>query len=342
MRRSNGLIVGLVILVALAVLPFATPASYLNYVAGIMCFVAIYGALAMGMGVIMEQAGVFSLAHPAMFGIGAYITGILAVAGVPPLLATLLAAAGVAALAFLIGSPMLRLKGYYLACATFALLLVADITIPQLGSLTGGHDGLLNIPPFSIGGVVLEGDKAFYFLTWGLCLATYWFLRNLMNSRVGRAIKSLNDSEVAAKSVGIDVASYRLRLFILTAILASLMGSLFCFYIRYLSALMFGFPLLIELTTMMIVGGGKTLWGPLLGGFIILWIREAMHLYLGKLLPAMTATVDATFFGIIIIVILIFMPGGLAGWAEQIANAARRMHTGKTAPADRDIVEGNQ
>jgi branched-chain amino acid transport system permease protein len=311
-----------IVVAALAVLPFATPASYLNYVAGIMCFVAMYGALSVGMGVIMEQAGVFSLAHPAMFGIGAYLTGILAVAGVPSLLAILLAAAGVGLLAYLIGSPMLRLKGYYLACATFALLLVLDITIPQLGSLTGGHDGL-NVPALSIGPVVLEGDKPFYFLTWGLCLATLWFLRNIMNSRLGRAIKSLNDSEVAARSAGIDVTALRLRVFVLTAVLASLVGSLFCFYIRYLSPLMFGFPLLIELTTIMIVGGGKTLWGPLLGSVIVLWLREVMHIYLGKILPAVTAQVDATFFGAIIIAILIFMPGGLAGWAELIGRAVR-------------------
>jgi branched-chain amino acid transport system permease protein len=314
----------------LVALPFVTPASYLNYVTGIMSFVAMYGALAIGMGVIMEQAGVFSLAHPAMFGIGAYLTGILVVAGLPSLLATLLAALGVGILAYLIGSPMLRLKGYYLACATFALLLVTDITIPQLGSLTGGHDGL-NVPALSIGGIVLEGDKPFYFLTWGLCLATFWFLQNLMNSRFGRAVRSLNDSEIAAKSAGIDVAAFRLKVFVLTAVFASLVGSLFCFYIRYLSPLMFGFPLLIELTTIMIVGGGKTLWGPLLGSIVVLWLREGMHMYLGKILPAMTAQVDATFFGIIIIAILVFMPGGLAGWAEQIASAVGKRNVREPA-----------
>ena len=316
MRLSGECVCWLLFAVALVLLPFATPARYLNYVAGIMCFAAMYGALSVGMGLIMEQAGLFSLAHAAMFGVGAYLTGILAKAGVPPVAAIVLAAVGVAVLAYVIGSPMLRLKGYYLACATFALLMVLDITIPQLGSLTGGHDGLLNIPPLSIGKLVLQGDKPFYFLSWGLCLATYWFLRNLMNSRVGRAINAVHDSEVAAKSTGVDVAAYKLKVFVLTAVLASLVGSLFCFYIRYLSNLMFGFPLLIELMTMMIVGGGRTLWGPLLGSLIVLWLREAMHTYLGKILPSMTAQVDATFFGAVIIVILIFMPGGLAGWLD--------------------------
>jgi branched-chain amino acid transport system permease protein len=78
----------------------------------------------------------------------------------------------------------------------------------------------------------------------------------------------------------------------------------------------------VELMTMIIIGGGKTLYGPLLGSFVILWFREFMHMYLGKILP-MTGQVDATFFGIIIVLILIFMPGGLAGWLEQLIHAVR-------------------
>jgi branched-chain amino acid transport system permease protein len=102
MKRTKWVLPVLLVVIVAAV-PFATPTTYLNYVAGIMCFVAMYGALSLGMGLIMEQAGVFSLAHPAMFGIGAYLTGILAVAGVPSFLAILLAAVGVGLLAYLIG-----------------------------------------------------------------------------------------------------------------------------------------------------------------------------------------------------------------------------------------------
>jgi branched-chain amino acid transport system permease protein len=310
------------IAIAVAVLPFIIPGQYSNYIMGVMCFIAIYGALSLGMGLLLEQAGLFSLAHPCWFGIGAYITGILAVRGMPTLAAIIIAALCVAFLAYLVGAPLLRLKGYYLACATFAMILIVDITIPQLGSITGGHDGLLGIPPLSVAGFKLSGDLHFYFLTWGLCFGTYWFLNNLMRSRVGRAIKSFNDSEVASKCAGVDIAGYKLKMFILTAVMASLAGSLFCFYLRYVNAMMFGFPLLVELMTMIIIGGGKTLYGPLLGSFVILWFREFMHMYLGKILP-MTGQVDATFFGIIIVLILIFMPGGLAGWLEQLIHAVR-------------------
>ena len=310
---------------AVFLLPLAVSGSY---VIGVMCFVALYGALALGKGVLLEQAGIFSLAHPTWFGLGAYVTGIAAVKGLPPLAAILLAAGFVALVAFALGAPLLRLKGYYLACATFSLMLIIEIVIANLGSLTGGHDGLMGIPALSIGGLVLEGDRPFYYLSWGLCLVTFWFLNNLMHSRMGRAIIAFNDSETASRCLGINVAAYKLRLFIITAILASLAGSLFCFWIRYIMPALFGFPLLVELITMIIIGGGKTLYGPLLGSLVVMWMREMIHTYLGKVLPVMTAEVDALFFGVIIVIILIFMPGGLAGWLDKLIPSTRRSRAG--------------
>lgn len=315
----------LIFALAVLLLPLAVSGSY---VIGVMCFVALYGALALGKGVLLEQAGIFSLAHPTWFGLGAYVTGIAAVKGLPPLAAILLAAVFVALVAFLLGAPLLRLKGYYLACATFSLILIIEIVIANLGSLTGGHDGLMGIPALSVGSLVLEGDRPFYYLSWGLCLATFWFLNNLMQSRMGRTIVAFNDSETASRCLGINVAAYKLRLFIITAILASLAGSLFCFWIRYIMPALFGFPLLVELITMIIIGGGKTLYGPLLGSLVVMWLRELIHTYLGKVLPVMTAEVDALFFGVIIVVILIFMPGGLAGWLDRLVPSARRSRAG--------------
>jgi branched-chain amino acid transport system permease protein len=174
---------------AIGLLPFVIPSPY---VIGVMCFVAIYGALAIGKAILMENAGVFSLAHPAWFGMGAYVTALAAVRGVQPLLAILIGAMFVGILAYILGAPLLRLKGYYLANATFALLIIIEIIIGNMGSFTGGHQGLLGIPPLSIGSFKFQGDRQFYFLSWGLCLGTFWFLYNLMNSRVGQAMKSFN------------------------------------------------------------------------------------------------------------------------------------------------------
>jgi branched-chain amino acid transport system permease protein len=302
-----------------------------SHVIGVMCFVAVFGALAVGLGVLMGQAGLFSLAHPVWFGLGAYVSGILAVRGIaPPWLASIAGAAFVATLSGLIGAPLLRLRGYHLACATFGLLLIVEISLAQLGSLTGGHEGLMGIPPLSIFGFTFETDLHYYYLSWGLCLACLWFLYNLMGSRVGRAVKAFSDSEIAAGSTGINVAAFKLKIFVLTAIMASLAGSLYTFYLRFTQPGIFGFPLQVELLTMLIIGGGKTLYGPLLGSFVVLWLREFIHMYLGALLPIMTAEVDAIFFGVLIIVILIYMPGGLAGWVDRFLGLNRRVF-GKTS-----------
>jgi len=315
-------VVWVFLIVAIIVVPLTSS----SYIIGVMCFVAVFGALGIGMGVLMEQAGIFSLAHPTWFGLGAYISGILAVQGVtPPWLGSIVGAVCVAILSVLIGAPLLRLRGYYLACATFGLLLVVEISLAQLGSITGGHEGLMGIPPLTVFGFTFETDIHYYYLSWGLCLACLWFLYNLMGSRVGRAVRAFSDSEIAAGSMGVNVPAFKLKIFVLTAVMASLAGSLYTFYLRFTQPGIFGFPLLVELMTMIIIGGGRTLYGPLLGSFVVLWLRELIHIYLGKLLQRMTAEVDAIFFGVLIIIILVFMPGGLAGWVDRLLGFNRRV-----------------
>jgi len=317
----------LVSIVAITAIPLVAG----SYVVGVMCFIAIFGGLAVSMGLLLGQAGMFSLAHPVWFGLGGYVSGILALRGIaPPWLGSIIGAVFVGFVSYIIGAPLLRLKGYYLACATFGLLLIVQISLGQLGPLTGGHEGLMGIPPFSIGGFVLETDVHYYYLSWALCLACLWFLYNLMDSRMGRAIKSFSDSEVAAKSMGINVPQFKLKVFTLTAVMASLTGSVYTCYLRFAEPGIFGFPLQVQLMTMVIIGGGKTLYGPLLGGFVVMWLKELIHMYLGKVLPRMGAHVDALFFGVLIIVILIFMPGGLSGWLDRLLDLGRRTF-GKTS-----------
>jgi branched-chain amino acid transport system permease protein len=122
----------------------------------------------------------------------------------------------------------------------------------------------------------------------------------------------------------VNIPRYKLQIFVLTAVMASLSGSLFCFYLRFVTPESFGFPLLVELIMMVIIGGIESLRGALLGSFAVLWLTELIHAYLGKVLPAMTGEVDAIFFGLLIILVLIFMPRGLIGWMEPILNFGRK------------------
>lgn len=297
------------------------------YFTSIMIFVALYGVLAIGMGVLMGFAGLFSLVGPTWFGLGAYIAGILSARGLlPPSLSILVAAASTALIAYLIGAPVLRLKGLYLACATFGILIITQIAFVQLGDLTGGHSGLLGIPALKLFGFKLVNDRHYYFLSWVLCFGCMLFLSNIMKSRVGRAIISSHDSETASASLGVNIPKYRLQLFVLTAVMGSLAGSVLCFYLRFVEPGIFGFDLLVEITLMAIIGGMNSVWGPLLGSLLITWLHEILKTFLGKVFPIMTGEVTAIFFGCFIIAVLIFMPRGLIGWVEQLIRLGKRKH----------------
>lgn len=312
----------LLFMLALLLLPLVLQS---NYIISVMLMVALFGVLSIGMGHLLGQAGMFSLAHPTWFGMGAYIAAILSVRGLTsPLLGIFIAALCVAVLSWLIGAPILRLRGFYLANATFAMVVIAQIAAGQLSTLTGGHEGLLGIPYLAIGSFVFKKDFHFYYLSWALCIACFWFCSNLMNTRLGRAIRSFHDNESASSSLGVNIPRYKLQIFVLTAVMASLSGSLFCFYLRFVTPESFGFPLLVELIMMVIIGGIENIRGALLGSFVVLWLTEFIHAYLGKVLPAMTGEVDAIFFGLLIILVLIFMPRGHIGWVGPILNFSRK------------------
>ena len=292
-----------------------------------MLFVALYGTLAVSMGFLLGQAGVFSFAHPAWFGLGAYVAGITVVRGIaPPWLSIVLSAVLVGLTAWAIGTFLLRLRTHYLACATFSLVFIVEILLGQWVWLTGGDEGLLSIPTL-LDVKNMSADTSYYLLASALCLTCLWFLGNLSDSRPGRAIRSLRNSGVAASSLGIDGDAYRLQAFILTAVIAGLAGSLLCFSLRFIMPGMFGFSLLVEIMTMVVIGGPRKIWGPLLGSCTLIWLKEGVYSRFEAILPAQTAQIDPILDGLIIIALLIFLPEGLAGvpgFFVRRWNSARR------------------
>jgi branched-chain amino acid transport system permease protein len=322
-ERSKPLTSWLLLAAIIAILPVIIKSPYFI---SMMVFVALYGVLAIGAGILMGQAGMFSLVQPTWFGLGAYGAGILAVRGVPPWIGILVAAISVMILAYAIGIPVLRLRGLYLACATFGILIVVQECFIQLGDITGGHSGLLGVPRLSFAGMTLRNDLHYYLLSWALCIGCLWFCSNMIHSRIGRAVKASRDSEVASKSLGINIPKHRLQIFVLTAFMSSLAGSVFCFYLRFAAPSCFGFSLIIELMLMMVIGGIESVWGLLLGSFVITWLDALLSQYLSGVLPVMTNEVSSVIFGIAIIFVLIFMPRGLVGWINQLLPFGRKAY----------------
>jgi branched-chain amino acid transport system permease protein len=252
----------------------------------------------------MGYTGQVSLGQTAFYGIGAYVSAILSKTyGVNPWLAMLIAAAATGAFAYVIGFPIFRLRGNYLAMATLGLVLVVYVLFRELGEYTGGPDGMAGIPCLSIGGLVFKSREAKYFLVWFFCLAVLLVSHNIIRSRTGRALRAIHGSEPAAESVGIDLSRYKVKIFVLSAVYASIAGSLFVHTFRSVNPQPFGFMASVMIVTMAVVGGLASIWGALFGTAVVRILSNEVLLRFGSL--------DIIVYGLILMVVMIFVPQGL-------------------------------
>ena len=275
------------------------------YKSGILIFVGIYVILAVSLDLLMGFAGQISVGHAAYFAIGAYVSGILTVkAGVPPLpalLAGLLLSAGVA---WASGRPVLALKEYYLAMATLALNEIVVTLIIGFQGVTGGASGLRDIPSFSLFGFGFDNPIHYYYLVWSAVLLVVVASLAVVRSPFGRTLIAIHSDETAAATFGIDCARYKVRVYVLSAVFASLAGSLFAHYMGFVAPDDFGVLTSINILVMLFLGGTGTIFGPILGASFL------------KLLPELTYSFqdyELLVNGLILIVVLVFMPRGLYG-----------------------------
>jgi branched-chain amino acid transport system permease protein len=224
---------GLVLLAAvLAVLPLALPNAFYYDVA---IRIAINAAVAIGINLLIGYTGQISLGHAGFFGIGAYASAILTTRyGWPPMLALIASAAATALLAFALARPILKLKGHYLAMATLGLGIILSIVFVNETALTGGPDGM-SVGAFSVLGWEIAGERQWYTVAAVLLVAITWFALNLIDAPAGRALQAIHGSEVAARVVGVDTTAFKVRVFVLSAVIASVMGSLTAHYVGFLT-----------------------------------------------------------------------------------------------------------
>ena len=301
-----------------AVIPFALEGSYLL---NVMVFVGLNTMLAVALNLLLGYAGQISLGHAGFFGLGAYISGVLTSAnGVNPWMAMLIAAIAVGVIACLIGFPVLKLKGHYLAMATLGLGIIIYIAFNESITLTGGPSGLSGIPNISVGACVFDSDIKSYYLIWLFALLTMLFSINLANSRVGRALRAVHDSEVAARVVGVNARMLKVQIFTLSAVISSIAGSLYAHTMTFLSPTSFGFNFSVEMLTMVVIGGLGSIYGSFLGAALLTLLPEflrAAHDY------------DIIIYGALLIVMVMFMPGGLVRGLPELFRKARSISGGK-------------
>ncbi|MGE0800033.1 MAG: branched-chain amino acid ABC transporter permease, partial [Lautropia sp.] len=258
---------------ALAAAPLVLPVHYVD----MLVFAAILAIGGLGVGFLLGQAGIINLAQAAFYGIGAYATAHVTVAWqLPGILGLLLGLAISAAFAFVIGLPLLRLSGHFLALATLALLVIVTQLFFEWDWLTGGSLGISGIPKVSLFGWKLDSPVRFYYFVWPIALLCFWLLANIANGRPGLAMCAMRDSPEAAEVMAVDSAVLRTKLFVLSAALGALSGSLFAHYVGYVSVESFTLERTIFLLLAPVIGGIRHPWSALPGAIFVTLLPELL------------------------------------------------------------------
>jgi branched-chain amino acid transport system permease protein len=317
--RKIPMIVGMTLILLFPLVAALVPP--LAHYPDVMIFAGIYALISIGMSLLLGYAGQISLGHAAFFGIGAYASAILTARFGIDSWSSMLAGGLLAALvALLIGTPALRLRGHYLAMATLAFGIIVNIVFREEIRWTGGPDGMIGIPGLSLfSGFTLDSVLRYYYLVWCVVGLAFLFTANLLRSPVGRALRAIHSSEAAAGAIGIDVARYKVTVFVYSAVLAALAGSLYAHYMNFINPSSFDLFFSIKLIIMIALGGMHSLWGAIVGAILITFLSlEWLHYF---------EEYEIIVYGAILLLITIFLPQGLIGLP-----AALRQWKGKMRP----------
>ncbi|MES9876440.1 MAG: branched-chain amino acid ABC transporter permease [Candidatus Sedimenticola sp. PURPLELP] len=317
MRRLGGFYL---LALAVALLPVIFPDNYFVTVVGVTA--GIHIILAVSLNLLMGYAGQISLGHAAFFGIGAYTTGILTTQyGWGAWSAMFAGMLLTGSIAFLIARPILRLKGHYLAMATLGFGIIINIVLVQNGTLTGGPDGLSDIPALSIFGWQIDDDMSWYIVIAFAMLLVVWLALNIIDSRSGRALRALHGSEVAAEMMGINTTITKTGVFVLAGLIASFAGSLFAHQQAFISPDSFSFFFSIELVTMVVLGGMASTYGAVMGAIILTFLPELLVVF---------EDYEVMIFGGILMFTMIFLPQGIfVGLQDLLKKVKHRRQSAK-------------
>ena len=322
------------LLLVLAVVPLVVP----GYRIFTINYIAVFVIVGVGMNILVGDTGQVSLGHAGFLAIGAYTTVLMMTELAVPFPLALVGAGFVTALfGFLLGLPALRLEGPYLAIATLGFGLAVTQIIGH-SALFGGHMGLV-VPGARLGPISLSGDTAKYYVIMGATLGLTLAARNLGVSRVGRALRAIRDSEIAAETVGVDVAYYKTLSFAVSAAYAGVAGGLLALTIGFISPGVFTFTLSLMFLAMVVFGGLGSIHGAVLGSIVMGYLSLKMDVVqelpiLGPVLRAFTERFMVTaglpnvgwvLTGLVIVVTILVEPRGLYGLWVKLTQAAGRL-----------------
>jgi branched-chain amino acid transport system permease protein len=287
----------------------------------------IYAILCMGFNLLYGYSGQISLGQPAFYAIGAYAFGMLQVMlGWSPVLAFLGSLALVAVLSLLIGLPLLRLRTHYLAMATLAFMLIQNGVANRWIEFTGGQSGIA-VPPLQWGGEPI-GRTGIYYIVLALAAAVLLLHDLLIRSHLGRAMQAIRDDETAAQALGVRVTRYKLRVLVLSGVMAAVAGVCFGFTSLRVDPSLSEFHVLVSMLTIAVVGGLGTRFGPIVGAVIVVVLPQLLTQF---------GEMETVVYGLFILLFLLFLPHGLAGVLERRDWLARRISSPRMASRTREL-----
>lgn len=297
---SPRVITFVVLALVIVLAPLALPS---NYYLRVMTLIYVFGLAAIGLNLLMGFAGQVSLGHAGFVGIGAYAVGLGPTHfGIPGIYAIWLGALVSALVAAIIGKPILKLRGHYLAVATLGFGFLVALLLTNEGSWTGGPDGM-NVPRPVVFGWRLRTVEQWYWITGVALLIGTVIAYNIASSSTGRALRAIHDSEIAAHTVGVDVASQKFKIFVISAVYSSLAGSLLAFSTGHITPdSTAGFLRSVELLTMVVLGGLGSIAGSILGAAVLVLLPQALTIF---------HDYEHLMLGLLMMLCIILMPAGV-------------------------------
>lgn len=292
--------------------------AYLQNIAVLFCINAI---LALTLNFIMGYAGIFSLAHAIFFGVGAYTTAYIALHFSDSLLLCMAASAGLSAiLSMALALPALRVRGEYFVAASMGLQVIGVTIFAEWKSVTGGLGGMIGIPRPKIFGYTFNDDLAFL----GLCIVilalVIYITALLVKGSFGRSLMAIRDSESAAQAYGKHVNAIKTLSVAVSAGIAGIAGTLYAFYMSFINVESFMLEFSILLMAMVIIGGTGTLFGPVVGAALLMLLPAALT-YLPFLPPSELGNIQQIIYGLAMVLLMMFRPGGLIGGRSREKSA---------------------
>ena len=326
LARRYGLLALVIAIVLVAVLPLPDFwITQLNYI-------ALYSLVGMGLVLLTGVAGLTSFGQAAFVGIGAYSTAWLTLnTGLSPWLTLFIGLAITGVSALIVAGITLRMSGHYLPLATIAWGLSLYYLMGNVDAL-GKYDGLLGIQTLSLFGIELGQGRGFFLFAWSVVVMAAMAILHLLDSRPGRAMRSLRTGTQMAEAMGVNTLRYKIIIFVIAALLASVSGWLFAHFQRSVNPSPFGLKMGIEYLFMTVVGGVGYVWGAITGALLTKLLEDQLQVLLPMLIGT-SGSYETIVFGIVLVLTLKFLPNGLWSLVEHKLPRPQRLMDWANAPA---------